>query len=75
MKEEIKKALECKKKYDAVKNYCLLSKENAKQCDEDWSKGWEKVKQAQDKVKSLLGSEYVDVIIFNRDELIKGCGW
>jgi hypothetical protein len=68
-------AFKCKEKYDAVKNYCLLSKQNAAQSDEEWAGGFKKVQKAQDKVRELLGSEYVTIIILNRDELIEQFGW
>ncbi len=67
--------IECKEKYEAVKSYCLLSKQNASQSDDDWAAGFRKVQKAQDKVRSLLGGDYVTTIIFNRDELIKKFGW
>jgi len=72
---DINEALECKEKYDAVKNYCLLSKKNAQQSDDDWAAGFKKVTKAQDKVRSLLGGDYVTAIILNRDELIEKFGW
>jgi hypothetical protein len=68
-------AIECKEKYEAVKNYCLLSKQNASQSDENWANGFKKVQKAQDRVRTLLGSDYVTVIILNRDELIEKFGW
>jgi hypothetical protein len=71
----INEALKCKEKYDAVKIYCLLSKENAQQSDDDWAKGFKKVRKAQDKVRELLGGEYVTAIILNRDKLIENFGW
>ena len=75
MKINIEEALKCKKKYDAVKNYCLLSKKNAAMNDDDWAVGFKKVQQAQTKVKALLGDDYVTACIFYRDELIKQFGW
>lgn len=71
----IKEALDCKQKYDAVKNYCLLSKKNATMDDGNWTTGFKKVQQAQDKVKTLLGVDYVTVCIFHRDELIEMFKW
>jgi len=71
----ISEALECKEKYDAVKNYCLLSKQNAQMSDDDWAKGFKAVQNAQNKVRELLGGEYVTAIILNMDELIKQFGW
>jgi diadenosine tetraphosphate (Ap4A) HIT family hydrolase len=73
--KNIIEALACKEKYDAVKNYCLLSKKNASQNDDEWAEGFKKVQKAQDKVRKLLGSEYVTAIILNRDELIEKFGW
>jgi hypothetical protein len=74
-KSDIENALKCKEKYDAVKNYCLLSKANAQQSDDEWAVGFKKVQKAQDKVRDLLGSDYVTVCIMDRDELIKQFGW
>ena len=71
----IKEALDCKEKYDAVKNYCLLSKQNAEMNDNDWAAGFAKVQKAQDKVRKLLGGDYVTAIILNRDELIQKFAW
>lgn len=71
----ISEAINCKEKYDAVKNYCLLSKKNSQQSDDDWAAGFKKVQKAQDKVRELLGSEYVTVCIFHGGELIKTFGW
>ncbi|SHI21948.1 hypothetical protein SAMN02745823_03523 [Sporobacter termitidis DSM 10068] len=71
----IKEALECKEKYEAVKSYCVLSKQNAAQNDDDWAKGFAKVQKAQDRVRALLGGDYVTTIILNRDDLIKQFGW
>lgn len=71
----IAEALECKEKYDAIKNYCLLSKKNAAMDDDNWAAGFREVKKAQDKVKELLGNDYVTVCIFHGDELIKQFGW
>ena len=71
----IKEALDCKEKYEAVKNYCLLSKQNAEMNDDDWAAGFRKVQSAQDKVKKLLGGDYVTAIILNRDELIQRFAW
>ena len=68
-------ALSCKEKYDAVKNYCLLSKKNAAMDDDSWAAGFKKVQQAQTKVSKLLGSDFVTAIILNRDELIEKFGW
>ncbi len=73
--KSVTEAIECKEKYDAVKNYCLLSKENALQSDEDWADGFKKVQVAQDRVRELLGSDYVTAIILNRDELIEKFKW
>ena len=75
MKTSIEEAFKCKEKYEAVKNYCLLSKKNATMNDDDWAAGFKKVQQAQSKVKTLLGDDYVTVCIFHRDELIKQFGW
>ncbi|MGX8711620.1 MAG: hypothetical protein ACQGTM_15415 [bacterium] len=72
---DIREALECKEKYEAVKNYCLLSKKNAQQNDDDWAAGFKKVQKAQDKVRALLGDDYVTVCIFYRDELINQFCW
>ena len=74
-KTSITEAIECKEKYEAVKNYCLLSKQNASQSDEDWVDGFKNVQKAQDRVRTLLGSDYVTTIILNRDELIDQFGW
>ena len=70
-----KEALDCKEKYDAVKNYCLLSKKNAAMSDENWAGGFKKVMAAQTKVSELLGPDFVTAIILNRDELIEKFGW
>ena len=71
----IKEALDCKEKYDAVKSYCLLSKQNAAMNDDEWAAGFRKVQKAQDNVKKLLGGDYVTAIILNRDELIQKFAW
>lgn len=72
----LKYALSCKEKTDAVKNYCLLSKANAAMDDDDeWAAGFKKVQIAQDKVRKLLGGDYVTMIIMHRDELIEQFGW
>ena len=70
-----KEALDCKEKYEAVKNYCLLSKKNAAMSDDDWAVGFKTVCEAQDKVSKLLGSDFVTAIILNRDELIEKFEW
>ena len=74
-REDIKEALECKAKSDAVKNYCILSRKNAQQSDDNWAAGFREVQKAQYKVRELLGSDYVSAIIFHRDELIEKFGW
>jgi hypothetical protein len=75
MKTNLQEALGCKEKYDAIKNYCLLSKANETMDDDDWAAGFKKVQKAQDKVKKLLGNDYVTACIFHGDELIKQFGW
>ena len=71
----IKEALDCKSKYDAVKNYCLLSKKNEAMSDDEWAAGFKKVQRAQDEIKKLLGDDYITTIILHRDELIQKFGW
>ncbi len=71
----LKYALKCKEKTDAVRNYCLLSKANEAMDDDEWAAGFKKVQIAQDKVKKLLGGDYVTAIILHRDELIKQFNW
>ena len=71
----ISEALKCKEKYEAVRNYCLLSRENAQNNDDDWAAGFKKVQKAQDRVRAILGSDYVTACIFYRNELIEKFGW
>lgn len=71
----INEALKCKEEFDAIKNYCLLSKKNAQQSDDDWAEGFKEVQKAQDKVRELWGSDYVTACILHRDELIEKFGW
>ncbi len=63
------------RKYEAIKEYCLLSKKNSEQDGEEWIKGFGEVKKAQDRLKKVIGDEFLSAVIIGRDELIEKFSW